>query len=185
MRNVIPREEAGAASVFSFADFERKARDMLRQAEVQAQRILTDAEAQARAIAVEARAQADARRKQGYEAGLEQGRRDGHAQAYQDARQEAIESARGDLSHAAQALATSLREMEQEKRGLLALAESGLIELAVAIARRVTKIHVEASPEVARANARALLEMVAHHDDVELRLSPEDHQLDHPSSLVA
>lgn len=167
---VIRKESSAAAKSFSFTDLERQGRELLARAEMRAQQMIRDAQAQIRATA-------EARQQAGYEQGLAEGRQAGLAQIREEAREAAHQAAREELAHLLGALGNGLEEFERQRRSLLALAESGLIELAVAIARRVCKMCAAASPDAARANARALLELVQHQGDLELHVHPDEHEL--------
>lgn len=170
MGAVIRRESGSSASAFSFQDVEREARTILTRARAQANQLLLAAEAQAQQLA-------DARRAEAVQQGLAEGRQLGMEQIRQAARQAAVQAARAELERLKGALQAALTEYEARRHGLIAQAESGLIVLAAAIARRVCKLCVEASTEATRANVRALLEMVRHCDDVEIHLNPAEHEL--------
>lgn len=168
MPGVIRKERVNAAPAFSFADLERQAADVLARARTQAAAILADAEA--RADALRAAREAEAR-----ERGLAEGRRQGLEQITREAAARAAADARERLNKLAAALEAALREFEQQRHNLLADAEHGLIELAVAIARRVCKRDAARAGDTAAANARALLALVQHQADAELLLNPDDH----------
>lgn len=167
---VIRRESFSGVPAFSFEDLEREAREIIARAQTQAEKIVRAGQQQARQIV-------EGHRREGHDEGLAQGRREGVAQARQQAREEAVEAAQSELTELKRALVAGLGEFERQKHSLLAVAEAGLIELAVAIARRVCKTRVESSIEPARANARALLEMVQRHGNVELHVNPAEHDL--------
>jgi flagellar assembly protein FliH len=170
MGAVIRRESVSAASTFSFADVERQAREILERARGQASRVLAEARARAQELA-------ESQKRAGYQLGLEEGRRHGLEQARQDARQVAFQAAQAELTQLREALAAGLAEYERRRHNLVAQAEAGLIELALAIAGRVCKICVDASIGPVQANIRALLEMVKHHADVAVHVSPAEHEL--------
>jgi len=165
---VIRREQFAAGRPFSFADLEAQGREILRRAEAQAQELLHAAERRGQQLA-------EQQRQVAYRAGLAEGRAAGQKQAYEEARAQAVDDARAQVTELITALTACLSEFEESKRRLLAAAESGLIELALAIARRVCKLEVGTSTAAARANARALLEMARHADDAELHLHPDEY----------
>jgi flagellar biosynthesis/type III secretory pathway protein FliH len=167
---VLRREEFASKPAFSFQDLEGQAQAVLEQARTQAQRIVTQSEQRARRRAAQLEQEAEPR---GFAAGHQQGLEQARAEAAETALQEARQS----VTHLTQALTTGLEALEEGKRRLLATAECGLLELALAIARRVCKHDAGGLSEAARANARALLEMVQHEDDLELHLNPTDHDL--------
>lgn len=177
MGGVIRRESVSTAPAFSFCDVERQADEITTRARAEADRLIAEARQRAAEVEAQARAQLEARRRAGYEEGLAEGRRVGLEQVKNEARQTVLQSVRAELTQLTQSLATGLAQYERERRGLIALAESGLIELAVAIARRVCKTLAGRSTDPVRANARALLELVRHHDDLELHVHPDEHEL--------
>ncbi len=174
MSSVIRRETVTSSPAFSFADVEREAERVLAAAREQARQIVAAAEQRAHQADGASRESGEEQRRAGYARGLEEGRREGQEQVRRETRQEAVETARDELQHVIGALRSGLAEFERQKRALLGLAEGGLIDLSLAIAERVCKIVVGRSSEAARANARALLEMVAHHDDVRICMHPDD-----------
>jgi flagellar assembly protein FliH len=170
LAGVLRRERFCSTPAFSFQDLEGEARCILDEARREAHRIVAEAEAQACRRAAQLEREAIPR-------GREQGRRQAFEQAREEAAHVAMEEARRDCSQLCQALTAGLEAFESDKRRLLATAESGLLELALAIARRVCKHDVATSSQAARANAIALLEMVKHESDLELRLNPVDREM--------
>ncbi len=177
MNGVIRREQFAPSTAFSFDDLERQGRALVTHATAQARQILVDAEATSRQ-------RADEQQQAAYAAGLDQGRREGlegverevRAAALEAGRKAAVAAAQENVARLSAALSAGLAEFEQRKHHLLATAESGLIELALAVARRVCKIQSERSTEPARANARTLLDMVKHVEDLELHVHPAELQ---------
>ena len=167
MAGVIRKERSGGAQVFSFADFEQQAEQIVEQARRQARQMLQAAEQQA--------AQQSQQGKQaGYEEGWAAGRAAGLKQVREETYAVALQEAREQVVSLVSALTGLRAEFEQNLRSLLAQAETGLIRLALAIAQRVCKLAVGESCAVARANARALLDMVRHAGDIEVHLHCED-----------
>jgi len=167
-RRAAHRSEAGA-TLFSFADLERQGREILSRARAEADRLLSDAAAQGQQVALQ-------RHAEGYQRGLTEGRRRGLEEVRREARQAALQAAQAELKQLGSALASGLAEYERQRHSLIAQAESGVIELAMAIARRVCKVQMTASVEPVRANIRALLEMVSPQADCELRVNATDHE---------
>lgn len=171
---MIPRViKAGtAAKHYSFADFERQGAELLNRAREQVSDML--AEAERRAAAAAAQVKREAR-----EAGLVEGRRSGHQQALTEARGEALREARAEVQQLAQALATALDQFESQRRGLVARAESGVIQLALAIAGRICRKRFAAPADDGaehplRAAARAVLAQTRGIGDCELAFHPAD-----------
>lgn len=172
---VIRREGLAPAAAFSFTDLQQEARRIVEAARMQARALIAAAQANADKI----RAAAEAT---GHQAGLAAGRQQGYAAARQAADERALADAQGELQQLGHALSQALQAFEAQRQHLLARAEAGLIDLAVAIATRVCK-HVAAhDPQVAAANARALLEMVREQRAATLHLHPVDHE--HLSAIL-
>jgi flagellar assembly protein FliH len=171
MSRLIRHDAPTATASFRFHDYEREARAVLDSARDQAERLIADAHRQVAQLL-------SAQRRDGHAEGLELGRREGREQVLRDARQAglsaAVEAAKADVAQIERALRTALTDFERQKRSLIASAESGLIELALAIARRVCKSVAAATSHVAAENVRAVLEMVQNAHDVTIRLHPED-----------
>lgn len=167
MAGILRREKFSTTAAFSFQDLDRKAAAMLEQARAQAKQIVAEAEALGRRRAAEVERQAFPR-------GLEEGRKQGFEQAHREGLETALRAGRADLAELGQTVGAALRAFEQDKRRLLALAESGVLELALAIARRVCRHDAGSSSAAARDNARALLEMVRHEHDLVLHFNPAE-----------
>lgn len=177
MGSVIRRESVPSPGLFTFPDMEAEAKAILARARAEARKLIAEGQRRAAAAEEHVRQQAQRRYDEAYQHGLAEGRRAGREAAFQEARQEALTAAQGRVAELIRSLEAGLAEFERHKRSLLATAESGLIELALAVARRVCKIESARSVVPAQANARALLERVQQHGDVELRFHPDDHAL--------
>ncbi|MGD8454320.1 MAG: FliH/SctL family protein [Phycisphaerae bacterium] len=169
MAGIIRQEQVAAARTFSFADLEKQGREAVRLARDQAAAILQEARRQSVALAQQAE-------QEGHTRGLAEGRAEGEKQARKETHATAVKEARAQVAALVEALRAAVGEFEQSKRRLLAVAESGLIDLALAIARRVCKLEAGASTDTAVGNARQLLEMVQHTGDAELRVHPREHE---------
>ena len=167
MAGVLRREDLTSIPAFSFNDVEAEAQRILREANEKARKILADTKAQA---------QRNAKRieQKAHTAGLEEGRQQGRAEAIEQGREAAANEARQSLNQLGQSIGTAIAGFDEAKRRLLAQAETGIIKLALEIARRVCKHDVSTSPQVAIDNARQLLEMVKHESDIQLRLNPAE-----------
>jgi len=178
MGSIIQREQLTGAAPFSFADLERQGRELVAQATARARQIIADAEAAARRRAAEIEQAARTTGfEQGWRAAQEKVEREVRQAALEEGRRVAAETARENVARLTEALTALVTEFEQRKHSLVASAEAGLIHLAVAIARRVCKMQIEASAEAVRGNARALVDMVQHVADVELHLNPAEYEL--------
>jgi flagellar assembly protein FliH len=163
MATVIRGGKTALGQTFSFADVN-----------VHAERMLAQAQAQAQALIAQARVEAERQTHELHTSAFNRGLAEGREEARTAAREAALAEARQRLDHVIVALTAGLDEFEQQKRRLLAIAESGVIELALAIARRVCKTLAGQSTEPARANARRLLDTARHEGDLELLVNPAE-----------
>lgn len=167
MPTIIRREHAARQAPFTFQDVERRAEDILSAAREEAQRIVF-------ASKLMIHEETARRGEEGYAAGVAKGRIAGMELIRSESWNTVIHEQRARLQGLADALLAMMRDFDSRKRALIADAESGLIELALEIARRICKNAVARGPEVAVANAAALLDLVRGHDDVELHVSPTE-----------
>ena len=167
MAGLIKREHAPVAPSFSFDDLARRGNAIIADAQRKAAQILASAREDARKLC-------ETERARGLAEGQAQGRREGSEKARKDAQHAALNEARGRISELLGALQAGASEFDQAKRRLIAQAESGIIELALAIARRVCKTRAEQSSDVAVAAAIQLIEMVRGESDFEICVSRAD-----------
>lgn len=167
MAGIIKRDRTASAATFSFRDLDGYAKRMLAQARAQADAIVASAQAHAADKIAAAHQEA-------LERGRAEGRAAGHAEIVAEARDKVFAEYRAQLGQLTTALDASLQSFEQEKRRLLAASEHGVIQLALAIARRVCKVLPEQRADVAVENVRHVLETVGHTGDPEVRLNPAD-----------
>lgn len=170
MAGVIRRGAQPPAQGFSFADLEKQGEALLARTRAQAQQLLKSARAEAEKFSAE-------QQREAYERGLAEGRAAGAEQIRKETHAQALKEARAEIDQLLQALTQALLEFDERKRALLAAAETDLIALALAIAARVCKLSAEASTDVARANARQVLDMVRQTRDAVLQFAPQDVKL--------
>lgn len=150
-----------ALAAFSLKDIEEHARMILLRAGKQAEDIL----AQARHIKQQAAAEgAKIGRQEGFAAGLLQGRQSGHEQAMRENHQA--------MSDCMAALNAAAEQVDQSRRQLEAQALTEVIELSIAIARRITKRQGELDPQVLEQNLHEAMKLVVHAADVRIAIHP-------------
>lgn len=175
---------------FHFDDITREAREVVagarREAEAlkaEAERAASEIEArlnharvEAQAIREMARRDAEAiresARQEGFRAGQEEGLREGRDQALAEARRE-FEQKQAQL---VAALRSMLDSIERGRADWLAAARQDLIELALAIGRRVA-LHVgQRDREVVLANLEEAIQLVGARSEVTVAVNPADAQ---------
>jgi flagellar assembly protein FliH len=146
---------------FECRDIEAQARAKLNQAQAQAEAMLDDAQSRSLSIEEDARAAGQAR---GMAAGREEGRAEGRAQVLQDYADE--------LKLAAQTFLRAAKEIEASREVLQSEALGEVVQLAIAIAQRVTKRQGLIDPQVLRANLRDAMKMVVRGSAVRIAVHP-------------
>ncbi len=167
MAGVLKSSRAPTQTAFSFDDLDRQAQTILREAREQAREVLHAARQEAQRTAELLAEQA---RQRGYAEGREAGQRE----VLEEARQQLATRVNTQAAELIQTLSAAIARFESEKRFLLAAAETGLVRLALAIAQKICKALPARQPQVALENARTLLGMVQHQQDLALHLNPQD-----------
>ncbi len=169
MASVIKREQLIDSRTFSFAKLERAAESMAQRAQAEARRIIADARERA---ADEARTI----RETAHQQGLAEGREAGRAEIETETRASALAAQSKRIEQLLHTLDAAFTQIDQNRHRLLAQAESGFIELAVRIARRVCKTLPESNPAVVKGNVEQVLQLTRDAANAELHLHPDDQQ---------
>ena len=154
---------------FSMADIERQAKLIVVRARQQADQLLAAARTEAEGLkrSASAAGQAEGRRR-GLSQGLEEGARAGQKQA--------LDEHRLQLQHAFEALTTAMNEIEQHRADLEASALVEVVQLALAIARRVTKRQAILDPAVLVANLQEAMKLVVAKTGVRIAIHPSQRE---------
>lgn len=154
-----------ALAMFSMKDIEEQARILLLRARKQADMVLAEARQQAEQLKNQAAAEGSRQgRQEGLAAGIEQGRQSGHDQA--------LSEHRDGLTQALAALTAAAEQIEQSRRQLEAQALTEVVELAIAIARRIAHRQGELYPQVLEQNLQEAMKLVIHAADVRIAIHP-------------
>ena len=157
----------GSKEVFNFRDLEAEAEALLDAARRETECVRRGAQEEALKLFEQSRAQGY---EAGHETGLSEGRQTGH--------QEAIEESRKEFSKQSEEVVGLLRQecesCERIKEDVLWRAEQDTVELAVMIAKKVTKEAGLLHRSVATANVKAALELIGTCTDVVVRVNPQD-----------
>jgi len=154
---------------FSMRDVEEQAKALLLRARQAAERFLSEAQREGEEI--RKRAHAD-----GLAEGLREGLTLGTDQGYKAGRQEALEEHREALSQALAALTSAGRALDESRADLESTAVREVVELAIAVARRVTKRQAAIDPAVLTENLREAMKLVVHATDVKVAFHPSQRQ---------
>lgn len=157
----------------------RKAEQILREAEVQRCRILADAQKTAEKLKDDARAAAETEAEQlkqnVYEEyskkGYEEGYEEGHTHGYKAGREEMtslIDEANEKAQH-------TIKMAELEAERVLQGSEKQMVELTLAIARKVISDVVIDAPQMILPQVQAALKKVKDQNEILIKVSPNDY----------
>jgi flagellar assembly protein FliH len=115
------------------------------------------------------------------QAARDQGHREGHAQGVMEGRTEGLRTAVDEhaeqIESALAALHQAVDQVTQSKQQLQADAVCELVELAIAIARRVTKCQAMFDPNVLVANLREALALAGRGRQLRIAIHPTQHDV--------
>lgn len=155
-----------AAVPFSMKDVEEQARAVLVRARQQAEQLIAAAQAEGEAFKQRMQQEGFAQgRQEGMAKGIEEGRKAGH--------QAALAEHRAQLAQVVQGLSGAMQQVEASRKQLEADALAEVVELAVAVARRVTKRQGELDQGVLVENLRDAMKLVVHAADIRVAVHPE------------
>jgi len=144
----------------------------------EAQQSLGDAKRRAASIIDQARRESEASSEEGYRRGYEAGFEQGLQAGRQAGRDEAFEAARCEFSEQQQSLIAACEQMLSEinaaRADWLASARQDLIELAIAIARRVVHAVGQREREVVLANLEEAIRLAGKHSEITIHINPQD-----------
>lgn len=141
--------------------------EMIAQAAMKAKVMLSEAEQQAEIIKQKAYEEG---RQQGHEQGREQGYQEGLVQGRQIGQAE-LEAA---MNHAVTKTELMITAAEQDAKEMVKNAERQIIDIALAIARKILAYEIAENPMVVLPLVKAALEKVSDQEEVVIRVSSED-----------
>jgi flagellar assembly protein FliH len=154
---------------FSMRDVEAHAKAILVRAQQQADQVLAGAQTEGARI-----------RQNAYDHGFAAGREDGLRKGAEDGRASgalaALTEHRARLEQLAKTLTAAIAELDASRTRLESTAGTEVIKLAVAIARRVTKLQASRDPDVLTENILAAMKLVVHSTDVRIAIHPTQRQ---------
>ena len=150
---------------FSMADIEAQARAMILRARQQAEQLLAAAQGEGEVLKEEMRAQGLAEgRTAGLQQGTDEGRKLGEAAA--------LNENKAKLSQFIATLTKASNDLEASRRKLLMEAQQEVVQLSIAIARKVAKALGERDPAVLQANITDAMKLVVSRADVRIGVNP-------------
>jgi len=159
--------QAAAPVTLNLRDVEQQVREAVDRARGEARKILAESVARAREMERVAAARGE---KAGYDAGLRRGQELGRAEALEAEKKRLAEA----TATVRDALIETLAELENRRHQVLADAQLGLLELAIAIAERVCRAKLQGGGEHLKPLLNEIIEMTGCQAGLVLRLNPAD-----------
>jgi flagellar assembly protein FliH len=147
------------ATGFSMRDIEQNAAEVLRDAQAQAERIKQSVRTEAE----------EAGWQEGYTRGLQEGRSKGRTDAWEQSTRE--------LSGTIEALAQAAGELACRRRQWESEILADVVELAMAVARRITRRQAMLDPAVLAANLESALKLVTRKAQMRIAIHPEQRRI--------
>jgi flagellar assembly protein FliH len=172
---IIKQSSAAAASAkpFSMADIEAHARTLLLRAKQQADQLLAAAQTEAEVLVKEAHAEAMS---QGLAAGKKEGLAQGKTEGMNAGKTQAFEAQKKELTEALATINAIAAAFDQQRHEMIEQAESEVLPLALAIARKVTKRMGDLDPRVVEANVREAVRLTTSKHNVQVVIHPSQKQ---------
>ena len=151
--------------------------DLVRQGD----RIRIKAKADAEALVVAAHAERErlitGAREEGFARGLAEGRDKGHEEGLEQALAQALNERKAALQTIERTWTDALASFTQERQAMLREARREVLMLALDIARRVVRKHIETDPTIAEAQLEAILACASRPTRLVIRVSPLDAEM--------
>jgi flagellar assembly protein FliH len=151
---------------FSLADIETAAKRILLRARRQADELLVAAQQEAEALK-------ELAREEGLREGREQGLAEGTRQGAEAGKAQALAACQQQFAAAVAAVTQAAAELDAGRRALEAEGLAEVVQLAAAIARRVTKRQGMIDEQVLAANVADAMRLVVHAADVRIAIHPD------------
>jgi flagellar assembly protein FliH len=159
--------DLGSRIVFDFEDVQERAEQRVVEARAEAERLLAAARDESNAIREAARAE-----------GHRQGRSEGLADAAAEITRQAASRTEARVAEKVHTLLPAIREaarvLEVERDHWRRHWENRAVELAVAIAERITRHEIAVRPETARDTLDEVLRLVSGTERIDVRMNPID-----------
>lgn len=153
------------ARPFSMADIEAHAKEMLLKAREQADKLLAAAQVEAERLKKEAHAQAKVT---GHKEGLAAGKSEGHTAG----KAAALDAHKKQLTELTTTVTTMIKELDASRKELISAAQAEALHLAIAIARRATRLAGESDPCVLVNNAVEAVRLAVSKADIKIAVHP-------------
>ncbi len=154
--------------------------ELIREGQKKAEELMQNANREIAEMKVqagcEAAQEADRLKEQAAEEGRQQGRQQGQASGLSQGLEEAKQQMADQLKQTSERCNAMLTTAEQEARQILLEAEPKIIELVLAISRKIITDEVETRPTVVLNLVRSALERVRDQHQIIIHVSPDDYE---------
>ncbi|MBL4591990.1 MAG: hypothetical protein JKY96_08530 [Phycisphaerales bacterium] len=155
------------AIAMNLGDIERQGINLVRVANERAEQIIKDANAERDRLLADASEEGrQAGHKEGHAAGFKQGQTDGYQQALTEHTEQ--------ITALVEQWSASLKAFSDGRDSMYQQARQDVIELAAAIARRITKRTIAMDPSVVETQMQSVLDSLARPTGLVLRVNAED-----------
>ena len=168
---MIPRADAQAmardAYVLDLGDLARQGQTMVERAHQEADRIVAEARAERQRLIADAE-------ERGYEQGLARGHAEGLERGSREGFEKALLAEQATIQALTAAWDDALQRLEAMRRDLDAIAQRGVLELAVRLGERVAKRAVELDADAVAGQLAEAIELAMRPSRLRVRVCPED-----------
>lgn len=152
--------------------------DVINETHNEAEKIIEQAQITAKQYLDEAKQQAEAIKQQAYDEGYSLGQKQGLQEGHQEGCAQGQQSGRAEMQQVIEQSIEKaqhlLRVTEVEVKEQLIAAEEKIIEIALAVARKIVAYEVSENPMVVLPLVKAALEKVSDQEEVVIRVSMDD-----------
>ncbi|HMM21557.1 MAG TPA: flagellar assembly protein FliH [Selenomonadales bacterium] len=153
------------------------AEEALQEALAKAEEIVARAQDEAADIIRETSEEAERLKADAREEGFQQGHQDGFNQGKEEGRQEGFSEVASTLEEAVGRAERLMALAQEEAAAMLTSAERQMVELSVAVARKILSREIEENPMAVLPIVQAALNRVRDQEQVSLRVNPEDYEV--------
>lgn len=153
------------------------AEEALQLAMAKAEEMIAQAQEEAAVIIRETSEEAERLKQAAQEEGFQQGHQDGFTQGKEEGRQEGLSEAQSTIDEAISRAERLLALAQEEATAMLTSAERQVVDLSVAIARKILSREIDENPMAVLPIVQTALNRVRDQEQVSMRVNPEDYEV--------
>lgn len=143
----------------------------------EAKKVLADSQRQAEEYLAQAADEAEKIKQEAIDAGRQEGYQDGYNEGFRCGKEQAASEMQQKINSAAEKAQSILTCAEQEYKESIIEAEQEIINISLAVARKILAREIEENPVVVLPIVKAALEKVRDQDQIIIRVSTDDFEL--------